>query len=116
MFTHLHVHSPYSFMDGASTIDELVARACDLGMPALAVTDHNNLSATVRFIRAAKKAGIKPVIGSELTLTGGYHLTVLCKDERGYRNLCRVLTRAHLEHPRKQPEVALSAIAETHRV
>lgn len=112
MFVHLHVHSPYSFADGASTIDELAAKAADLGMPALAVTDHNNLSATVRFVKAAKRCGIKPIVGAELTLEGGHHLTVLCRDNRGYRNLCRILTSAHLDNPRKQPEVRLAAIAE----
>lgn len=112
MFVHLHVHSPYSFTDGASTIDELVATAADLGMPAIAVTDHNNLSATVRFVKAAKRCGLKPIVGAELTLEGGHHLTVLCRDDRGYRNLCRILTSAHLQNPRKQPEVKLGSIAE----
>ena len=112
MFVHLHVHSPYSFTDGASTIDELVARAATLGMPAIAVTDHNNLSATVRFVKAAKRCGVKPIVGAELTLEGGRHLTVLCRDNRGYQNLCRILTSAHLGNTRKQPEVRLQTIAE----
>lgn len=108
----MHVHSPYSFMDGASTVDELAARAADLAMPAIAVTDHNNLSATVRFLKAARRCGIKPIVGCELTVEGGHHLTILCKDNRGYRNLCRVLTSAHLANPRKMPEASLKDLAE----
>jgi len=111
-FVHLHVHSPYSFMDGASTVDELTARAAGLDMPAIAVTDHNNLSAAVRFVKAARRCGVKPVVGCELTGKGGHHLTVLCRDNQGYRNLCRILTAAHLDNPRKLPEVSLQDLAE----
>ena len=73
MFVHLHVHSPYSFIDRASKVDELVARAAGLGMPAMAITDHNNVSAVVRFVKAARRCGIKPIIGAEVTLRGGHH-------------------------------------------
>ncbi len=110
MFTHLHVHSPYSFLDGSSKISDIVARAAEFGMNAVAVTDHNNLSATVRFIKAAHKKGIKPIVGSELTLEGGHHLTALCRDNEGYRNLCSILTESHLQNPRKKPRVSLSAL------
>ena len=57
-FVHLHVHSPFSFLDGASSIESLVERAAELGQPALALTDHNNLSGAVRFVRAAGAAGL----------------------------------------------------------
>ncbi|HHY75525.1 MAG TPA: DNA polymerase III subunit alpha [Firmicutes bacterium] len=110
MFVHLHVHSPYSFIDGASTVDELVARVADLGMPALAITDHNNVTAVVRLLKAAKRAGIKPIIGAEVTVEGGYHLTLLCRGPEGYRNLCALLTSAHLENPRNKPEASFESL------
>ena len=102
MFVHLHVHSPFSFLDGASSIEDLVeAAACD--MPALALTDHNNVSAAVRFHRAATAAGIKPIIGAEVTIAGDHHLTLLAQNPRGYANLCHILTHAHLSQPRLAP-------------
>ncbi|MGI6643548.1 MAG: DNA polymerase III subunit alpha [Bacillota bacterium] len=112
MFTHLHVHSPYSFLDGASKIENIVSSASSLGMKAIAITDHNNLSATVRFIKAAQNIGIKPIIGNELTLEGGYHLTVLCRNNQGYRNLCAILSESHLNNLRKEPKVSLSTLRE----
>ncbi len=111
MFIHLHVHSPYSFLDGASSITRIVERAAELGMPALAITDHNKLSSAVRFIKTAKKAGIKPIIGCEVTVKGNFHLTLLCKNSIGYRNLCTVLTRANLENMRGSPMVDLNTLA-----
>ncbi len=110
MFTHLHVHSPYSFLDGASKIADIVSSAASLGMKAIAITDHNNLSATVRFIKAAQNTGVKPIIGSELTLESGYHLTVLCRNNQGYRNLCAILSESNLNNPRKEPKVSLSTL------
>ncbi|HHW25834.1 MAG TPA: DNA polymerase III subunit alpha [Firmicutes bacterium] len=110
MFVHLHVHSPFSFQDGASRIPDLVGKAAELGMDAMAITDHNNLSATVRFIKAAKRFGIKPIIGCELTMEDASHLTVLCRDNRGYRNLCAILTEAHLGNERKEPKVSLDTL------
>jgi error-prone DNA polymerase len=99
-FVHLHVHSAFSFRDGASRVEDLVSRAAELGYGALALTDHENVGAAVRFARAAEKAGIKPIQGAELTLEGGYHLVLLAENPRGYANLCRLLTRAHLANPR----------------
>lgn len=110
MFAHLHVHSPYSFQDGASKIPDLVGKAAELGMDAMAITDHNNLSATVRFIKAAKRFGIKPIIGCELTMEDASHLTVLCRDNRGYRNLCAILTEAHLGSARKEPRASIESL------
>lgn len=111
MFVHLHVHSPFSFLDGASSITKLVERAADLDMPALALTDHNRLSGAVRFVKAAKQAGIKPIVGCEVTMEGGFHLTLLCKNHTGYRNLCAVLTQAHLGNERGSPKVDLHTLA-----
>ncbi|HWP95848.1 MAG TPA: DNA polymerase III subunit alpha [Syntrophomonadaceae bacterium] len=105
-FVHLHTHSPYSFLDGGSSIEDLVARAAGLQMPALAITDHDNLCAAVKFSQAAAGTGLKPIQGSEITLENGFHLTLLARNNRGYASLCTLLSHAHLSHPRGQPRVA----------
>jgi error-prone DNA polymerase len=110
-FIHLHVHSQYSFLDGASSLDRLLEKAKELNMPALAITDHNRLTGAVRFHEKAKALGIKPIIGAEIDLEGGYHLTLLCKDKKGYSNLCRLLTEAHLINKGKQPCVTGEILA-----
>ena len=104
-FIHLHVHSQYSFLDGASSLDSLLEKAKALEMPALALTDHNRLTGAVRFYKKAEALGIKPIIGAEIDLENGAHLTLLCKNKRGYSNLCRLLTEAHLIN-RGSPPVA----------
>ena len=104
-FTHLHVHSQYSFLDGASSLDRLLEKAGEYGMPALALTDHNRLTGAIRFYGKARALGIKPIIGAEIDLAGGYHLTLLCKDKKGYSNLCRLLTEAHLAERGRPPRV-----------
>lgn len=76
-------------------------------MPALALTDHDNLCGAVKFSTRAREAGIKPIQGVEVTLGSGYHLTLLAQDPNGYCSLCRMLTRAHLENPRRQPRVTV---------
>ena len=114
MFTHLHVHSVFSFLDGASQVTNLVERVKELGMTSLAITDHDNVSSAVRFIKAARSAGIKPIIGCEVTMEGGYHLTLLCKNNAGYRELCNILTNAHLTNERGNPKVDLDVLA-THK-
>jgi error-prone DNA polymerase len=95
-FIHLHAHSPYSFLDGASTIDRLLDKAQLLDMPALALTDHNRLTGAIRFYEKAKARGVKPIIGAEVDVEDDHHLTLLCKDIQGYSSLCRLLTEAHL--------------------
>jgi DNA-directed DNA polymerase III PolC len=102
-FVHLHVHSQYSFLDGASSIDRLLEKAKGLKMPAMAVTDHNRLTGAIRFYQKAKALGIKPVIGSEVDLQGGYHLNLLCRSKEGYTSLCRLLTESHLSNKGKKP-------------
>jgi error-prone DNA polymerase len=97
-FVHLHVHSQYSFLDGASSLDRLLEKAKALGMPALALTDYNRLTGAVKFYEKARALGIKPIIGAEIDFDGGYHLTLLCTDMKGYSNLCRLLTEAHLSN------------------
>ncbi len=102
-FVHLHVHSPFSFLDGAGGIKELADRAAELGMPALALTDHNNICGALRFAAAAEQAGIKAIQGAEVSLQDGSHLTLLAGNARGYASICRFLTRGHLSSPREDP-------------
>jgi len=102
-FVHLHVHSQYSFLDGASTLDRLLEKARSLGMTALALTDHDRLTGAIRFYEKARSMGIKPIIGAEVTLEGGYHLTLLCKNAAGYSSLCRLLTETHLSNRGREP-------------
>jgi error-prone DNA polymerase len=94
-YVELHAHSAYSFLDGASQPEELVARAVQLGYEALALTDHDGLYGSLEFAHAAKALGLRPITGCELTLESGSHVTVLVESRRGYSNLCRLLTRAH---------------------
>ncbi|RJQ53039.1 MAG: DNA polymerase III subunit alpha [Actinobacteria bacterium] len=119
-FTHLHVHGNFSFRDGASSVEELAERAKALGMDSLALTDHDGLPGAIRFYKACKKAGIKPIVGLELVVNkegpppsrssdiaerrGGHHLTLLSKDLEGYRNLCRIVTGMHLRHGRPESQ------------
>lgn len=95
-FCHLHTHSCFSFLDALPTPEELAVHAAGLGLSSLALTDHNNVSGAVRFYKACLGAGIKPIQGAEVTLQGGYHLTLLAQGPRGYSNLCRILTDAYL--------------------
>ncbi|MFC2033406.1 DNA polymerase III subunit alpha [Chloroflexota bacterium] len=109
-FVHLHVHSQYSFLDGASSLDRLLEKAAILGMPAMALTDHSRLTGAIRFYEKAGAIGIKPIIGAEVETEGGYHLTLLCKDRTGYTSLCRILTEAHLSNRGKPPAVTRSML------
>ncbi|HEY3367609.1 MAG TPA: DNA polymerase III subunit alpha [Symbiobacteriaceae bacterium] len=95
-FVHLHVHSPFSFLDGASRLDALIEEAVLQGMPALALTDHDNVSGAVRLQQKCTEAGILPIQGAEVTLSGGRHLTLLSTGPQAYGNLCRIITAAHL--------------------
>jgi DNA polymerase-3 subunit alpha len=110
-FVHLHCHSHYSLLDGASPIDRLVERARQHGMNALALTDHGNLHGALEFYRKARDAGINPIIGYEAYIAPGsrfekeagsmkeasYHLTLLAKDRVGFRNLIKLASAASLE-------------------
>ena len=95
MYTELHLHTSFSFLDGASQPDELVTRAAELGYTALAITDHDGVHGALEFARLADEAGIQPITGAEITLTDGSHLTLLAETPKGYGNLCRVLTHIH---------------------
>lgn len=109
-FTHLHTHSHYSLLDGLSKIDALITRAKELEMEAMAITDHGNMYGAIEFYKKAKKAGIKPIIGCEVYLTDGsrhdkrpgiddkrFHLTLIAKNNEGYKNLIKLVTAANLE-------------------
>src|SRR5438552_4015127 len=96
--THLHVHSNYSFLDGGSSVEALVARAQAVGLRALALTDHHGLYGAVRFHQAATAAGILPILGAEMTLESGHHLVLLARNRQGFRNLCRAVTDAQVAY------------------
>src|SRR3954462_9697608 len=101
MYLELHTSSAFSFLDGASRPETLVQRAAELGYPALALLDRDGVYGAPQFYRAAKAAGIKAIVGAELTIGGGdparaFPLPVLVSSAEGYRNLCRVITRAKL--------------------
>ncbi len=115
-FVHLHLHTDYSLLDGACDIEGLVELAQQHRMPAVAVTDHGNLFAAVKFYNAAQKAGIKPVIGCEVYVTQGSrhsrseqdrynHLVLLCENQEGYRNLIQLVSAANLEGFYYRPRV-----------
>src|ERR1700710_2530000 len=94
-YVELHAHSAYSFLDGASLPEEIAARAAELGYDAFALTDHDGVYGSLEFAHAAKHFGVPGITGAEGTLGGGMHVTLLCETQRGYANLCRILTDAH---------------------
>ena len=94
-YVELHAHSAYSFLDGASLPEELAARAAELGYEALALTDHDGVYGSLEFANAAQHFGVRSITGAEVSLEGKAHVTLLCETQRGYANLCRILTDAH---------------------
>ena len=106
-YVELHAHSAYSFLDGASQPEELAARAAELGYEALALTDHDGVYGSLEFAHAAKAFGVRPITGTELTLEGGAHVTLLVETPKGYANLCRLLTEAHAGTRPKEGAVPL---------
>jgi error-prone DNA polymerase len=94
-YTELHLHTSFSFLDGASQPEELIGRAVELGFNALAITDHNGLYGAMEFAQLANGVGIRPITGAEVTLLDGTHLTLLAENQAGYANLCLLLTEAH---------------------
>jgi error-prone DNA polymerase len=99
MYTELHLHTAYSFLDGASLPEDIVNQAVRLGYHALAITDHDGLHGAMEFARIADAAGIAPITGAEITLADGSHLTLLAESRTGYGNLCRLLTNLHHGRP-----------------
>ncbi len=125
-YAELHCHSAYSFLDGVSLPDELARRAGELGYEALALTDHNSLSGSMELAQVAADCGIRAIHGAEVDVSdagpadaGSGHLTLLVRDERGWRSLCRIITLAHA-HTREesgrrelgQARVALQSVLE----
>jgi len=126
MFTHLHVHTEYSLLDGMCRIPRLVKRAKELGMDSLAITDHGVMYGAIEFYLAAREAGIKPIIGCEVYVAqnsrfsrspkdkDNYHLILLAKNQTGYRNLIQLTTKAHLEGFYYKPRVDKELLEQYH--
>ena len=95
-YAELHAHTAFSFLDGASSPEAMAEAAAELGLTALAITDHDGLYGVVRFSEAAAALGLPTVFGAELSLPGGEHLLVLARGGEGYRRLSRAIARAHL--------------------
>ena len=126
-FVHLHVHSEYSLLDGACRLTDLVERVKALGQTAVAVTDHGVMYGTIDFYRAAKAAGIKPIIGCEVYVAPRsrfdrvhelddhpYHLVLLCRNEQGYRNLSAMVSRGFTEGFYGKPRVDWALLERYH--
>ncbi|HPP17113.1 MAG TPA: PHP domain-containing protein, partial [Candidatus Paceibacterota bacterium] len=126
-FTHLHVHSHYSLLDGLPKIDELINRAKELNFESLALTDHGAMYGIPEFYKTATANGIKPIIGVEVYVAAesrfqkrakidnrNFHLTLLAKNEKGYKNLLQLVTRSHLEGFYYKPRVDKELLSEYH--
>jgi DNA polymerase-3 subunit alpha len=124
-FVHLHVHTEYSMLDGASRINELFAEAARMGMPALAITDHGVMYGAVPFFKAGEQHGVKPIIGSELYVAtrsrhdknakekdGNHHLTTVAATNEGYHNLMKLSSLSHLEGYYYRPRVDKELLAQ----
>src|SRR5438093_78393 len=117
---HLHTHSDYSLLDGLAKITALVGKAKQLGMPALALTDHGNMHGAIKFYQACQEAGIKPIVGCEIYISRRkrtdkegkpdarpFHCTLLAKNDTGYRNLLKIVSEGHLVGFYYKPRVDL---------
>jgi DNA polymerase-3 subunit alpha len=124
-FVHLHGHSDYSLLDGACRIDDMVQRAVEYGMPALALTDHGNLFGAIEFVEKAKKAGVKPIVGMEAYVApgprgdrtrgeGNFHMILLARDEVGYRNLIQLTSTAYVDGFYYKPRIDRAALHDHH--
>jgi DNA polymerase-3 subunit alpha len=126
-FVHLHLHTEYSLLDGAVRMPELMRKAAEFKMPAVAVTDHGNLFGAIEFYQEADRAGIKPIIGCEAYIAprthkekasslreAAYHFTLLAENETGYRNLVKLITTAHLDGFHYRPRIDKELLAQHH--
>src|SRR5216110_68679 len=113
-YAELHCHSAYSFLDGASPPDEILAEAHRYGYPALALTDRNGIYGSLAFAHAAQPLGIQAITGAAVTLTDGSELILLAETPQGYTNLCRLLTTTHLGAERLDPRLPLTALEDRH--
>src|SRR5690606_19367902 len=114
-YAELHCHSNFSFLEGASHPEELVERAVELGLPAVALTDRHGLYGAVRFSKAARAAGLQAIVGAEVVLSDTAtpsHLTLLVEDETGYRNLASLISQAQLAGRKGQPCLTWELLAQ----
>ncbi len=110
-YCELHAHSCFSLLDGVPFPEELAEAAAARGLPALALTDHDAIYGAVPFFARAREVGLKPLLGAEMTLADGAHLTLLAEDQGGYQNLCRLITLARAEQPKGQAALPWPALA-----
>ena len=127
-FTHLHVHTEYSLLDGSSKIGELAARAKELGMDSMAITDHGVMYGVIDFYRAARAAGVKPIIGCEVYVSPGsrfdretvhgedryYHLVLLAENNTGYQNLMKIVSKGFVDGFYYKPRIDEEVMREYH--
>src|SRR5574344_598128 len=126
-FVHLHLHSEYSLLDGACRIDHLMDRVKELGQDAVAITDHGVMYGCIDFYKAAKAAGVKPIIGCEVYVArrgmtdkvhgldnDPYHLVLLCENRTGYENLCYLVSEAFIHGVYGKPRVDLDLLSQHH--
>ena len=126
-FVHLHVHTEYSLLDGACRISGIMDRVKELGQSAVAITDHGVMYGCIDFYKAAKAAGIKPIIGCEVYVApraitdrvhgvdnDPYHLVLLCKDRKGYENLCMLVSESFIHGFYGKPRVDLDLLRQYH--
>src|SRR5256886_888428 len=124
-FVHLHLHTEYSLLDGAIRMKELMKKAVEFKMPAVAVTDHGNLFGAIEFYQEATRAGVKPIIGCEAYIAprshkekansmreAAYHFTLLAQDDTGYRNLVKLISTAHLDGFHYRPRIDKELLAQ----
>jgi error-prone DNA polymerase len=110
-YVELHCHSNFSLLDGASHPEELVTCTAELGMDALALTDHDAVYGAVRFVEAAQAAGIHPILGAEMTLPDGAHLTLLVENEAGWFNLCHLISAARQNAPKGEAVLSYETLS-----
>ena len=123
-FVHLHLHTEYSLLDGSIRMKELMKKAAEYQMPAVAMTDHGNLFGAIEFYQEAQRAGVKPIIGCEVYIAPGshkdrppsrresaYHFTLLAENETGYHNLVKLVTTAHLDGFHYAPRIDREMLA-----
>src|SRR5437773_1926260 len=115
MYTELHCHSAFSFLDGASLPEQLALTASQLGYSGVALTDHNGLYGSMAFAHEAKQLGLQAITGAEVTLLDGAHVTLLAETPVGYANLCRLTTAAHLGRAdRRDPRLDFASLEARH--
>src|SRR5881296_864101 len=111
-WVELHTHSNYSFLDGASDVDDLADAAVEQGLDALALTDTNGLYGAVRFANAAKERGLRPIFGAELQLQDMGHLVLIARDRQGWTSFCRTISAAQLAGEKTKPKATFELLAE----